>query len=168
MRVNINAGQIARSAILTALYVVMTVVLPFPAYGGVQFRFSEILVLLCFYNPVYCVSMTLGCAIANLFSPFAYIDVVFGTLATVIAVIPMYRLKKLWVAALLPVLTNGVIVGLEVAFIYKLPLLFTCLSVAAGEFAVVVVVGVPLFKLLLEKNKPFMRIICKADTPPFS
>ena len=157
---NLTTPQIARGAVVAALYFALTVALPFASYGDIQFRFSEILVLLCFYNPAYAPAMILGCAIANIFSPLGYIDVLFGSAATALAVIPMCKMKNIWLAALLPVVTNGIIVGLMLSIFYELPFIITCLSVAAGQFAVIVVAGVPLFRYLLEKNKPFMRVIC--------
>ena len=50
--------------------------------------------------------MILGCFIANLFSPLGWYDLVFGVAATAIAVLPMFYVKNIFVAALLPVITN--------------------------------------------------------------
>jgi uncharacterized membrane protein len=154
--------QIAFGAIITAVYVVLTVVNPL-SFPAIQFRVSEILVLICFYNPMYCIPMILGCFIANLFSPYGMIDVALGTLATALAVIPMFKMKNIWLASLLPVFTNAVIIGLMLHFLYELPLFFNVAMVGLGQFVVITVIGAPLFKFVLEKNKPFMSII-RADS----
>lgn len=153
-----NIKNIARLAIVAALYAAMTLAIPGLSFGAVQFRFSEILVLLCFYRKDYCVSLTLGCLIANLFSPFGLYDIIFGTLATAVAVIPMFYMPNIWLAALLPVVSNGIIVGFEL-FLCGEPLWFSMGSVAVGELVVVGIIGAPLFKFALERSKPFMNAV---------
>jgi len=163
MQRKFTVQQIAFGAIITAVYVVLTVINPL-SFPAIQFRVSEILVLICFYNPVYCIPMILGCLIANLFSPYGMIDVTLGTLATALAVIPMCKMKNIWLASLLPVVTNAIIIGLMLHFLYELPLFFNIGMVGLGQFAVVTVIGAPLFKYVLEKNKAFMSIICAKST----
>lgn len=150
--------KITFGAVIAAVYVVLTVINPL-SFPAVQFRISEILILICFYNPVYCVPMILGCLIANLFSPFGMVDVVFGTLATALAVIPMCKMKNIWLASLLPVITNAVIVGIEITVLTETPLWVNIASVGLGELVVVTVVGAPLFKYALSKNNVFMNLI---------
>ncbi|HOV40544.1 MAG TPA: QueT transporter family protein [Oscillospiraceae bacterium] len=157
---NFSTKRIARIAIVAALYFAVTLAVAPIAFGQVQFRVSEILVLLCFYNKDYCYSMGLGCLLANFFSPMWTLDVPFGTLATVIAVVLMVVLgKNLLIASLFPVIINGIIVGLELYVAFGgLPLWMFMASVAFGELVVVTIVGVPVFKLL-EKNQTFMKLI---------
>lgn len=151
-------SQIIKIAMVAAIYAVLTVAILPLSYGAIQFRLSEILVLLCFYNPKYCWSMILGCAIANIFSPMAALDIPFGTLATALAVLCLCKSKNIWIASLFPTIFNGIIVGLELYFALNEPLLISMGTVALGELVVVTVAGVPIFKLL-EKNKGFMRLI---------
>jgi uncharacterized membrane protein len=157
---NFSTKRIARIAIVAALYFALTMAVAPIAFGQVQFRVSEILVLLCFYNKDYCYSMGLGCLLANFFSPMWTLDVPFGTLATVIAVVLIVVLgKNLLIASLFPVIINGIIVGLELYVAFGgLPLWMFMASVAFGELVVVTIVGVPVFKLL-EKNQTFMKLI---------
>lgn len=154
----LSNARLVKISVVAAIYVVLTVAIEPLAYGAIQFRFSEILMLMCFYKFDYCISLTLGCAIANVFSPFAIIDVPFGTLATLISAILIYRSNKLWLASLFPTIFNGIIVGLELNLFYDLPILISVLSVAIGEFIVVTFLGVPIF-LALQKNKLFMNMI---------
>ncbi|MCL1824132.1 MAG: QueT transporter family protein [Oscillospiraceae bacterium] len=155
----IKTRQIAFGAVLTAVYVVLTVINPL-SFPAIQFRISEILVLVCFYNPFYCIPMILGCFTANLFSPYGIADALLGTLATALAVIPMVKMKNIWLASLLPVFTNAVIIGIMLHVMYELPLFFNVAMVGLGQFTVVTIIGAPLFKVVLEKNKLFMSIIC--------
>ncbi len=77
-----SAKRLARTSAIAALYVVLTLALPAMAYGPIQFRLSEVMTLLAFIDPFYILPISLGCAIANLASPFGIIDVIVGTLAS--------------------------------------------------------------------------------------
>ena len=157
--------------VVAAAYVVLTITLGDLAYGGVQFRISEALMLLCFYHKEYCYALSVGCFISNMFSPMP-IDMAIGTAATVIAAVVMYligknaqkaRLPKMIAASLVPAVANGIIVGIELNYFYELPLLLSMAQVAFGEVVCVTILGVAIFKLL-EKNKRFMKIICFGET----
>lgn len=149
--------RMARIAIVAAIYIAISLAVAPLAFGAVQMRFAEALVLLCFYQKDYCFSMILGCAITNLFSPLGFYDVVFGTLATALTVLAVNRCKSLLLACVFPVL-GCVIVGLELYFLTGAPLVFTTLSVMLGEFLVMAVCGYPLCRAL-ERNRGFMKLI---------
>ena len=79
-------SKIVKSALIAALYAVLTIILAPISYGPIQFRISEILVLLAFLDPIYIVGLTLGCLISNLFGGYGLMDITFGTLATFLSV----------------------------------------------------------------------------------
>ena len=152
-----DTNFLVRSAVVAALYAVLTLLVPMPQYGPIQFRFSEILVLLVFYNRKYIPGLVLGCAIANLFSPMAWFDVIFGTLSSYIAFKLMTKTDNLFIASLFPVLLVSVpalgtyfLLDSSGAFITML------FSFMASEFVMVSIIGVIIFKIL-ENNKAFMR-----------
>jgi uncharacterized membrane protein len=153
--------QIAIGGIIAAVYVAMTLINPL-SFGPIQFRFSEILVLFCFYNPIFCVPMIVGCFLANLIgSPFP-MDILFGTLGTALAVFPMSKIKNIWLSSLLPVVTNAVCVGVLLTFFVpdiEDGLLLNMGFVGLGQLVVVTIIGVPLFRFVLEKNKSFIQMI---------
>ncbi len=153
--------NLVRLALVAAVYAALTLALPGLSFGAVQFRFSEILVLLCFYRKDYSVALILGCFIANCFSPMALMDMIFGTLATAIAVIPMFYIRNIWVASLLPVVSNGIIIPIELFICYgnEPPIWFNMITVAAGELVVVTIIGCVLFKLALERSSKLMEVI---------
>jgi len=153
---------LVQTALIAAVYAALTIALPLQ-YGAVQFRVAEILTLLCFYNRKYIPALILGCFIANLPSELGVIDWVAGTAATAIAVIFMSRVKSIWIAALFPVITNAIIVGAMLTYLFEMPIWVSAGFVALGQFAVIVIAGVPLFKLVLEKNKKFMEIIRRGE-----
>lgn len=150
--------DIVQVGIIMALYVVLTVAVAPLSYGNVQFRFSEILILLCFYNKKYNWSLIIGCMIANIFSPLGIIDVCFGTLATFLTCFCMNKSKNIWIASIFASLWNGLIVGAELSIFYEIPFFLTMLQVILGEFVVVTIVGCPLW-LLLTSNKRIANLI---------
>lgn len=153
----IQVIDLVRMALVAALYAALTLAIHPLSYGAVQMRLSEMLVLLCFYRRDYAPALTLGCFIANLFSPFGLYDIIFGTLATAVAVFPMFYIRNIWLAAALPVISNGIIVGIEL-YLCGEPLWFSMGSVAIGELAVIAA-GTILFRFVLERSSVFMRII---------
>lgn len=153
-----NAARLVKLAAVAAIYVALTYALGFMSYGNIQFRVAEMLMLLCFYKKDYGISLTVGCFIANLFSPMMLMDMVFGTLATVLAILLIFISPNIYVASLAPVITNALIVGAELTICFNTPYWLNALEVAAGEFVCVTIVGVIVFKVL-EKNGAFMKLI---------
>lgn len=155
----LNVQNIARLAVVAALYAALTIALSGLSFGPIQFRIAEILTLLCFYRKDYNIALILGCFIANCFSPMALMDMIFGTLATAIAVIPMFYVKNIWIASLLPVISNSIIIAAELLLAFNEPIWLSMLTVGAGELVVVTVLGCPLFRFVLAKNRRFMLLI---------
>ncbi|HPJ01274.1 MAG TPA: QueT transporter family protein [Candidatus Limiplasma sp.] len=141
--------DLAIAAVIAALYAALTVVFAPISYGVVQFRIAEALTLLPILFPQAIPGLAVGCLVANLVGGFGIWDVVFGTLATLIAALLTYRLRKnIWFAAAPPVLVNAVIVSLLLHFVLELPLLPTMGTVGLGQLAVVYVLGIPLMLAL--------------------
>ncbi len=147
------------TAILAAVYAVATIALAPISYGMIQFRLSEILVLLAFIDRKTIPGLVLGCVLANLYSQLGMMDVIFGTLATYISVMLMSRTKNIIIASLWPSIVNGIIIGIMLHVAFDLPLLLSILSVAAGEFVVVTTIGVPVVKTFLIDNKNLMNTL---------
>lgn len=123
-------------AIIAALYTALTVLLAPLSYGEVQIRFSEAFTLLPILMPEAVPALLVGCLLSNILGGCSIFDIVFGSLATLLAAVCTRRLRdKFWLAALMPVLFNGVIVGSVVHFCYStaIALPLCMLSVAAGE-----------------------------------
>jgi uncharacterized membrane protein len=157
----VNSRRITNIGVMTALYAVLTMVCSPLAYNDVQFRFSELLMLFCCFNKDYILSVTLGCCIVNIWSPLGFVDVGFGTAATLIAALLMYLLRNkvnLLVASLFPVVTNGFIIAAELKIVQGLPYWGCVGSVAFGEFICVSIIGVPIVRSMT-RNRSFMKLI---------
>ena len=156
--------RLTRTAIIAAIYAVVTVAIAPLSYMGVQFRISEILVLLALFDPLYIGGLTLGCLIANLLGPNGPMDVLLGTLATFISVYAIYLTgkivknykAKLIIASIWPTIFNGLIIGWMLNMLYGLPLILSMGQVALGELVVITCIGVPLFLLTGSRFKNAM------------
>ena len=82
-----TAKSIAIGGLVAALYVVLTLPAAQFAYGPIQFRLAEVLTILPAYGFGSIPGVTIGCFLANLLNPgnLGPIDIIFGTLATLIA-----------------------------------------------------------------------------------
>lgn len=169
-----KAYMLVEGAMIAALYITLTVaqemILPGTTSMAVQFRLSEVLTLLCLFTPSGIWGLTVGTLISNITSAGVLpVDTIFGTLATFIATLLVYKLKDVRffslpvLSALMPVIINGIIIGLELeifliegAFHFSSFLLQGGL-VALGEFGVCIILGLPFVKLL-EKIKLFEKL----------
>ena len=144
---------LAINSAIAAVYFVLTVLLEPFSYGQIQFRLSEILMVLVLINYKVAPGIVFGCFLANLFSPFGVWDVVFGTLATVFCLSLMFALKKnIFVALLAPTIVGSAIVAVMLNFILGLPFLETFIYVTIGEGVVLYLIGVP-FCYVVQKNE---------------
>ena len=147
------------NAMIAGVYAALTIICSSISYGGIQFRVSEILILLAFYNKKFIPGLVAGCFIANMPSTLGVADMFFGTLATLIAVVLINKVKNLYTAAFIGAIVNGIIVGAELYLVLKLPFMINALSVFFGEI-VVLMLGVAVFKRI-EKNDSFMNKFIK-------
>lgn len=157
---------IVQAAVIAALYAALTILqntlLPGTASMAVQFRVAEVLTILAVFTPAAIPGLTIGCVIANIssLSVLGPYDLIFGSIASLLAAVLMYllrnkRLFKLPVAsALMPALANGIIVGFEIEFFFVEggfhfgDFLFQGGCVALGELGVLFVLGLPLARLI--------------------
>lgn len=156
---NFNLRKLTFCGILAAVYTVLTITPPLNAiaYGPVQFRVSEALCILPFFAPWTTWGLTLGCLLANLFSTVTALDVVIGTLATLIGCLITAKVRCKWLAPLPTVLSNGVIIGAMLASVlaemnWLQGFVVYGAQVAFGELVVLYVLGMPLL-LVMQKRK---------------
>ncbi len=163
----IPVKKIAYSAVVSAMYFALTVLLQPISFGPVQFRLSEALVMLPYIMPESILGLTIGCAVANSFSTFPLYDVIFGSLATLVAGILTSRIKNVWLAGLPPVLMNALVLPLMWYFLgVDSAYWINLISITVSEAVVIYFVGIPLV-LLLKKKAPSLvtRKIFLDETP---
>ncbi|KXT84010.1 QueT transporter family protein [Streptococcus panodentis] len=146
----LTARDMAQIAVVAAVYVVLTVTPPFNviSFGAVQFRIAEMLNFTAFYNKKYIIGVTLGCVIANFFSPML-IDVLVGGGSTLVfltlGVVLFGKFKDRFILGGLMRLDHFyfslffslsmVTIAAELHFLMGAPFFFTWLTTAAGELA---------------------------------
>lgn len=173
---------IARAGMIAAVYAGFTIFanasLTMLAWGPVQFRVSEALTVVGVLTPAAIPGLTLGSVIANFFNlsqtgPLGWLDVVFGSLGTLLGALWMWRFRSKQALALAgPVIANALIVpaylpamltaaGVPLDAVYRLPVvgalvdapfltlyLVGVAAVALGEAVVVYGLGWPLLAAL--------------------
>ena len=145
---------LTRAGMTAAIYVVLTLIFQPISFGAIQFRIAEALTLLPILTVDAVPGLFVGCLLANLLGGGVWFDVVLGSIATLLAAICTRLLrKKRIVAALMPTVFNGLIVGPVVYFAYvrapgdpvSVPtLLFNMATVAFGELVVCYILGLPM------------------------
>lgn len=165
-----SINYIVTASLIAAAYVTLTFLSNIfsLAYGPIQLRLSEVLTVLPIFTSAAVPGVTVGCFIANIAS-FNAVDMIFGTLATLLAALLTYALRNIkfkgipFLAMLPPVVVNAVVIGFEIAFFF-LPkgnllwgFVISGIEVGLGELAVCYVFGIP-FYLLVKKHNIFKSL----------
>ena len=145
---------LARSGMIAAIYVALTLLFQPISFRAIQFRIAEVMTLMPIVTPYAIPGLFVGCLLANWLGGGIWFDVVLGSIATLLAAVcTRLARRKPVVAAIFPTLFNGLIVGPVVYYAYvrapgdpvNLPtLLFTMGTVALGEVTVCYALGLPL------------------------
>ena len=155
--------RLLKIAMIAAVYTAISMFLAPLSFGPLQIRIAEALTILpvLSFMPVW--GLTLGCALTNFLGALSGVnilgfwDVLFGTLATLVAAWLSYRYRHItykgvpWLSALFPILVNGIVIGAELAILLNLPFtgfLTSAFWVAGGEALSVIVVGLPILHRL--------------------
>lgn len=143
---------------IAALYAVLTIAIAPLSYGWIQFRVAEALTILPFFTPLAIPGLAIGVLIANIISPLGIIDMVVGTLATLIAAIITSKIKNKWLVPWPPILINAIFVGLELGIVFstEISIPLAMLWVGIGELGVLYLLGMPLL-FILERRKDLFR-----------
>ena len=164
----LDTKSIARNAIVAALYAVLTYAFFFISYGNLQVRISEFMVLLCFFNPNYIYGLTLGCIVANIYSPAmsafcSPLDIVIGTLATFLSCVCISLSRRMLIASFFPAIFNGLLLAWEFSFVagdYSLVFFWTNAGfVAAGEVIAISILGYAIFVIMARKLQNFQTLV---------
>lgn len=132
------------AAVIAAIYVVLTTVFAPLSFGPIQFRISEALCILPFFTPAAVPGVFVGCLLSNLLCGAAPLDVVFGSLATLIGAVGSCMLRdKKWLVCVPPILSNTIIIPWVLRYAYGSTDLipFAMVTVGIGEILAIGVLG---------------------------
>lgn len=155
---------LTKAALIAAMYVVLILIQMIPAatlvYGPVQLRLAEGLTVLPFLEAAAVPGLFVGCLLSNVIlvfqSGFGIIDVVCGSLVTLIAAILTGKAKNKVMAFFPPILLNGFIVSIWVSYFTNIPYWTTVLTLMGGEAISVVIFGT-IFLYVYEHSKFYKR-----------
>ena len=144
---------ITQAAMIGAIYVVLTLFISALnlASGAIQIRISEALTVLPAFTPAAIPGLFIGCLISNLVSGCLPLDVIFGSLATLLGALGTWLLRKWkWAVPVPPILANALIVPFVLAYVYHIPggVPYFMLTVGIGEIISCGVLGMILYKIL--------------------
>ena len=144
---------ITQAAMIAAIYVVLTMFVSALnlASGAIQIRISEALTVLPAFTPAAIPGLFVGCLISNLMSGCLPLDVVFGSLATLLGACGSFLLRKWkWAVPVPPILSNVLIVPLILTYVYHIPggIPYFMVTVGIGQIISCGVLGMIIYNIL--------------------
>jgi uncharacterized membrane protein len=163
-----STKRLCRAGVIASLYVVLTYAFSAFAFGPFQVRPAEALCLLPLFFPEAIPALTIGCLLSNILSQYTIYDMIFGSLATLIAAYGTYFIGKtvkntplkLFLGGLFPVLLNAIIIPLIILFLAGSGATFSAYLVMVLIFLFTQTVwvyglGIPLYFSVLRIQKKF-------------
>jgi len=152
MQKKIPVIYLTRAACIAAIYFTLTYFLAPLSYGPIQIRFAEALTLLPVIFPEAIAGLAIGCLLANLFG-LGMLDVIFGSLTTLVAAVLTYLLrKKPFIAALPPVILNALIIPVVIIFSAEEVVMAAYWGIAGSillsQAIIIYLLGIPLTQTL--------------------
>ena len=147
---------ITHAAAIAAIYVVLTVIFAPISFGPMQVRIAEALMLMPLFTPAAVPGLFIGCIIANMIGGAVALDVIFGSLATLIGAWGGYLLRKnRWLVPIPPIISNAAIIPFVLKYGYgiaDIPIYLMIIYIAVGEIIGCYILGEVLGSILL-KNR---------------
>ncbi len=159
----IGVKNVVRGAIIASVYIVLTLLAwgVNLASGLIQARFSEALCVLPFFTFDAVLGLFIGCLLANTITGAFIYDIIFGSMATLLAALCSYMLSRShfakkhrtlakWLTPLPAVVVNAFVVGWLLKYVYGLSVSYAiaCAYVGAGQIIACYGAGMPLMYLL--------------------
>lgn len=156
-----NTKYLTKASLIAAIYIVLVVIqiLPLPlanlTFGPIQLRIAEGLVLLPLVEAAAVPGVFVGCLLANLllapYSGFGLLDILGGSLVTLLAAYLTSKMKNRITGMIPPVVLNGLIVSIWVSYFTKIPYFWTVIGIGGGELLSVAIFG-SIFLFVYEKS----------------
>ena len=154
---------IVQAAVIAALYVVLTFIANALGLAShtIQVRFSEALCILPVFTAAAIPGLWIGCLLANILTGAVIYDVIFGSIATLLAAVFTYLLRNHKIACTFPpVILNMIIVPFVLVYAYGIPpvyfhninvtIPFNAITVGIGEVISVCILGSILMRVLFK------------------
>ncbi len=160
MKIIKNSRFLAQSASIAAIYITLTLAssLMGLSSGAIQLRLAEALCVLPIFTPAAIPGLFVGCILANTMTGSIFIDILFGSLATLIGAVFTRRLRRFRVISLLPpILANTLILPfvLKLAYNFEGSILFFMATIGCGELLSCGILGYAL-RTVLDRYSRFL------------
>lgn len=150
----IDVLKITHGAAIAAIYVVLTVIFAPISFGPMQVRIAEALMIMPLFTPAAVPGLFIGCIIANMIGGAVALDVIFGSLATLIGAWGGYLLRKnRWLVPIPPIISNAIIIPFVLKYGYgieDIPIYLMIIYIAVGEIIGCYILGEVLGNILLK------------------
>ena len=157
-----STRYLVQGALIAAIYAVVAISFAPISYRFIQFRVSEVLTILPFFTPAAIPGLFIGCIITNVYGvatgvdPLGIFDIIFGSLATLVAAYLTYKIRIKWVAPLPAVIMNAIVIGLGFTIVptghfLLIPFLVNAGWVGLSELIICYAGGLPLIYALSGK-----------------
>ena len=127
---------LSQGAIIAAMYVALTIIFAPISFGAVQVRIAEALTILPLFTPAAVPGLFIGCLIANGLGGGILLDVIFGSIATLIGAALGYLLRfNRWLVPIPAVVSNTIIVPMVLKYGYgiDMPIYLLMIYILIGE-----------------------------------
>ena len=152
---------IAQGALIAAAYVALTIAFAPISFKEIQVRISEALTILPVFTPSAVPGFAVGCLLANILGGAELLDVIFGSLATLIGAVGtrMLRNRKPVLAVIPPIVANMLIIPFVLRYAYGilLPIPLMMLTIGIGEIISCGILGLLLYKVLFAHRKNIFK-----------
>ncbi len=147
---------LTQSAMIAAIYVVLTIIFQPFSFGDMQVRIAEALTILPAFTPAAIPGLFIGCLIANLLGGAILPDVIIGSFATLLGALLTYTLRKQskYLTPIPPIIFNSILMPFVLRYAYglNLPIWYFVLTIGAGEILSCGILGMILYTAL-QKNQ---------------
>ncbi|SHH52151.1 QueT transporter family protein [Virgibacillus chiguensis] len=155
-------SELTKIAIISSLYVIVTISLAPISFGALQFRLSEMFNFLALYHKRYVIAVTFGVVIANFMSPTWFLDVPIGSISTFLVLIFCRHVTQQMKNDILKIATTTIIfavsmftIAAQLTLLFDLPFFYTWLTVGIGELLSMTIGGIVIY--LLAKRVDFTK-----------
>jgi len=151
--------RITQGAAIAALYVALTLIFAPISFGPIQVRIAEVLCILPMFTTAAIPGLFIGCLLANFIGGGVILDVIVGSLATLIGAALGYMLRNnRWLVPVPAVIANALMVPFVLKYGYgvvdtAIPVLM--IQILGGEILGCYILGELLGAALLKRKGVF-------------
>lgn len=149
-----TTSDLAKTAIVAGLYVAVTLCLAPFSFGAVQLRVAEMFNYLALFNKRNIWAVTIGVAIANLASPNGLIDVVVGSICTLLVLLINQKMTAYFTDLRIKMLITAVIFAIsmftvagQLTILYQAPFFYNWLWIGIGELLSMTLGGIVIYQV---------------------